>query len=49
MNNLRTEDQHADIPKKVVARERFEKHRDFSLGIYVFRPKKFQLLISETW
>ena len=29
----RTEDQHADIFTKAIARERFEKHRDFLLGI----------------
>ena len=30
---LRTEDQHADILTKAVARESFDKHRDFILGI----------------
>ena len=30
---LRTEDQHADIPTKAIARESFEKHRDVLLGI----------------
>ena len=30
---LRTEDQHADILTKAIARESFEKHRDFLLGI----------------
>ena len=34
---LRTEDQHAGILTKAIARERFEKHRDFLLEIYVFR------------
>ena len=29
---LRMEDQHADIRTKAIARESFEKHRDFSLG-----------------
>ena len=36
---LRTEDQHADILTKAIARESFEKHRGFLLGIKVFRRK----------
>ena len=30
---LRTEDQHADILTRAIARESFEKHRDFLSGI----------------
>ena len=30
---FRIEDQHADILTKAIARESFEKHRDFLLGI----------------
>ena len=38
---LSTGDQHADILTKAVARESFEKHRDFSLRIQVFRRPTF--------
>ena len=30
---LRSKDQHADILTKAIARESFEKHRDFLLGV----------------
>ena len=36
---LGTEDQHADIPTKAIARVGFEKPRDVLSGIYVFRRK----------
>ena len=35
----RTEDHHADILTKAIARKSFEKHCDFLLGIEVFRSK----------
>ena len=44
---LRTENQHADILAKAVARESFGKHRDFLSGVSEFRHKMFLVVVSE--
>lgn len=42
---LRTEDQHSDILTKEIARESYEKHRDFFVGDRSF-PSKMPLVVD---
>ena len=42
---LRAEDQHADILKKAIGKECFEKHNDFRLGIQYFVVHHWSLFV----